>query len=221
MAQVITVETKMNVFRDLKFSISAWRADCGGRRNYRDGKENSNRLTFEKPLSNTPTSSLPVIAHVASSTCSCVTLSEMLYTTTSHSSRRSRSSSRVGDYQKRLYTQIHIVCKLSSSRGRPITSKTYIIYFKKVRVFIMQNDSFTESYLPIGLSLMHSPVGSTLLVYLVNINSHFNGVVLSIMNPIVPSWSYALYKKNSSAFYYGKKVKYLLLKWRGDRCKVA
>lgn len=131
MAQVITVETKMNVFRDLKFSISAWRAECGGRRNYRDDKENSNRLTFEKPLSNTPTSSLPVIAHVASSTCSCVTLSEMLYTTTSHSSRRSRSSSRVGDYQKRLYTQIHIVCKLSSSRGRPITSKTYIIYLKK------------------------------------------------------------------------------------------
>lgn len=46
---------------------------------------------------------LPVIAHVASSTCCCVAISEMLYTTTSHSSRCWRSSSRVGDYRRTLY----------------------------------------------------------------------------------------------------------------------
>lgn len=41
----------------------------------------------------------------------------------------------------------------------------------------MQNDSFTESYLPIGLSLMHSPVGSTLLVYLVKQPLQWGGFV--------------------------------------------
>lgn len=107
MAQVITVETKMNIFRDLKFSISEWRAVCKRRKMVRD--QGTLKLVHWVISLLTP---IPVIAHVASSTCCCVALSEMLYTTTSHCSRRSRSSSRVGDYQKRINTQLHVVCNL-------------------------------------------------------------------------------------------------------------
>lgn len=106
-AQVITLETKMNIFRDLKFSISAWRPVVKDRKRVEVWRETTKPVRCIISL----ITHLLVIAHVASSICCCVALSEMLYTTMSHSSRRSRSLSRVGDYQKRWDIQSHIVRK--------------------------------------------------------------------------------------------------------------
>lgn len=58
MAQVITLETKMNIFRDLKFSISALRAVVKDRKEHKKEKGNSK----VGPLDNKPNSSI---------TCDC------------------------------------------------------------------------------------------------------------------------------------------------------